>query len=247
MTLLLLGALAVWLAAFLGGVVGFAYGLVALPLLLLLGLPLADVVVINLVVGLVTRMVVVMRRYADIDLSRAGFLMLGSLPGIGAGLLVREAVPVQPIKVGAGIVTLVAVAALVWKQRHTALGPATASGRAVVLTAGGLGGLLGPTTSLNGMPPALLLTGSRATARTLVADLAAYFVVSNGLTLLALLVSGNGASAEVIPQLAVWLPVGLLANYVGITLGPRLPQLLFRRLTLVVIAVGGATSIMQTL
>jgi uncharacterized membrane protein YfcA len=245
--LLLLGALAVSLAAFLGGVVGFAYGLVALPLLLLLGVPLADVVVINLVVGLITRLVVVARRYADIDTSRAGLLMLGSLPGIGLGLVLREVVPVQPVKVGAGIVTLVAVAAIVWKQRHTALAPPTDSPRGLVLTAGGLGGFLGPTTSLNGMPPALLLTGSRATARTLVADLAAYFVVSNGLTLLALLVSGNGASSDVVPQLAAWLPAGLLANYVGITLGPRLPQLLFRRLTLVVIAVSGATSLVQTL
>lgn len=244
---LLVGALVVALAAFLGGVVGFAYGLVALPLLLLLGIPLADVVVINLVVGLTTRVLVVARRYADIDYNRAGLLMLGSLPGIGLGMLLRDVVPAQPIKVAAGVVTLVAVAALVWKQRHSALGPATESHRAVVLTAGGLGGFLGPTTSLNGMPPALLLTGSRATARTLVADMAAYFVVSNGLTLLALLVTGNGGSTEVLGQLAVWLPVGVLANYVGITLGPRLPQLLFRRLTLVVIAVSGATSTIQAL
>lgn len=244
---LFLGALAVALAAFLGGVVGFAYGLVALPLLLLLGVPLPDVVVNNLIVGLVTRVLVVARRYADINPGRAGLLMLGSLPGIGLGLLLRDTLEVRPIQVGAGIVTLVAVAALVYKQRHASLGPATESHRAMVLAAGGLGGFLGPTTSLNGMPPALLLTGSRSAARNLVADMAAYFVVSNGLTLLVLLASGNGASADVLPQLAVWLPVGLLGNYVGTTLGPRLPQLLFRRITLVVIAVSGVTSTLQAL
>lgn len=247
MTTLLLGALAVWLAAFLGGVVGFAYGLVALPLLLLLGVPLPDVVVINLLVALITRVVVVVRRHADIDRKRAGLLIAGSLPGIVLGIAVRDLVDVRTIQIGAGILTLVAVGALVHRQRLSPLGPESENRRAVVLTAGGLGGFLGSTTSLNGVPPALLLTGSRASARSLVADLAAYFVVGNVLTLAVLLVSGHPPSPGIWPMLAVWVPVGLLGNFAGIALGPRLPQLLFRRLTLVVIFVSGALSTMQAL
>jgi len=246
-TILLLGALAVWLAAFLGGVVGFAYGLVALPLLLLLGVPLPDVVVINLLVALITRLVVVVRRHDDIDRKRAGLLIAGSLPGIVLGVVVRDMVDVRTIQIGAGVLTLVAVAALAFRQRSSPVGPQQENKASVVLTAGALGGFLGSTTSLNGVPPALLLTGSRATARSLVADLAAYFVVGNVLTLLILLIGGHPPSAEIWPMLALWVPVGLVGNFLGIALGPRLPQLLFRRLTLVVITVSGALSTTQAL
>lgn len=247
MTILILGAAAVWLAAFLGGVVGFAYGLVALPLLLLLGVPLADVVVINLLVALITRLVVVVRRHTDIDRKRAGLLIMGSLPGILLGITVRDLVDVRTIQIGAGLLTLLAVGALVYRQRAGPVGPQRENRRALVLAAGGLGGFLGSTTSLNGVPPALLLTGSRATARSLVADLAAYFVVGNMLTLVVLLVSGHPPSPGIWPMLAVWVPVGLLGNAIGIAVGPRLPQLLFRRLTLVVISVSGALSTAQAL
>lgn len=244
MTVLLLGALSILLATFLGGVVGFAYGLVALPLLLLIGVPLPEVVVINLVVALTTRLVVVGRMHANIDKKRTTLLILGSLPGVGLGLAVRDQVSVQVLQVGAGILTLLAVAALVLRPSRRRVG---GTRRRTVLTAGGLGGFLGATTSLNGIPPALVLTGSGATARNQVADLAAYFVVGNTLTLLALGVSGHVAATTVWPMLAAWLPVGLLGNLLGISLGHRLPQLVFRRLTLAVILVSGAMSTLEAL
>jgi uncharacterized membrane protein YfcA len=74
-------------ATFLAGVVGFAYGLVALPLLLLLvGVPIGDVVVINLVIGLASRLSVVARRYSDVNWGRARLLLGGTLPGIFLGI-----------------------------------------------------------------------------------------------------------------------------------------------------------------
>lgn len=236
---LALGAAAIFLATFLGGVVGFAYGLVALPLLLIIGLPLADVVFINLLVGLTTRVFVLARRHHDINRKRTTMLVVGSLPGVGIGLLVRDVVSGQVIQAVAGIVTVVAVAALVYSQRRRRQ---SASRSPAVLAAGGLGGFLGATTSLNGVPPALVLAGDRASARSFVADLAAYFVVGNAVILLALGLSGHAPSSAIWVQLAVWIPVGLLGNLTGIGLGPLLPQAAFRRLTLTVIVVCGVTA-----
>ena len=54
--ILLAGGLSVVAASFLGGVTGFGYSLVATPLLLLLGFPLAFVVTANLALACVTRM-----------------------------------------------------------------------------------------------------------------------------------------------------------------------------------------------
>lgn len=48
MSALLLGAAAILSAALLAGLSGFGYGLIAVPLLLLAGLPLPEIVVVNL-------------------------------------------------------------------------------------------------------------------------------------------------------------------------------------------------------
>lgn len=244
MTVFLLAGLAILIATFLAGVVGFAYSLVALPLLLLIGVPFSEVVVINLVVSLTTRLLVVGQMHADIDRRRAGLLIAGSLPGVGVGLAVRGLVSVQVLQVGAGLLTLLAVAALVLRTMPR---QATRARCRTVLAAGGLGGFLGATTSLNGVPPALVLTGSGATTRSQVADLAVYFVVGNTLTLLALALSGHVPLPATVPVLAIWLGLGLLGTASGSQLGHRLPQNVFRRLTLLVIFVGGAMSTLQAL
>lgn len=241
-TLLVLGALVVLSATFLAGVVGFAYGLVALPLLLLVGVPLVDVVVINLVIGLASRLSVVARRHADVTWARARLLLLGCVPGVLLGVLTRDRLDTEVIQLAAGVVTLVAVALIARggvKQQPRGSTPP------VVVVAGGLGGFLGATTSLNGVPPALLLTGDRASARSMVADLAVYFVIGNIVTLLILSQSGQAPSSWVWSALVLWVPVGLAGNLLGVALGPKMPYALFRRLTIAVIVASGVASSAQ--
>lgn len=243
-SVLVLGGLIVLAATFLAGVVGFAYGLVALPLLLLIGIPLGEVVVINLVIGLASRISVVVRRRADVNWGRARLLLVGCIPGILLGVAVRDRHDTDLIQLAAGVVTLVAVAAI---ARNGSPASSSESTPAVVLTAGGLGGFLGVVTSLNGVPPALLLTGNRATARNMVADLAVYFVLGNLLTLLILSQAGQAPSHWVWLALVLWVPVGLAGNLLGVGLGPRMPYRLFRRLTICVIVVSGLASSLQAL
>lgn len=241
---LALGALAVLAATFLGGVVGFAYGLVALPLLLLIGVSLADVVVINLVIGLASRLSVVARRRADVSWGRAVRLVLGCVPGVLLGVLARDHLDADVIQLAAGAVTLVAVYLIA--RGGTPRQPRESTPHLVVI-AGGLGGFLGATTSLNGVPPALLLTGDRASARSMVADLAVYFVVGNVLTLVILAQAGQTASNGAWMALAFWVPVGLAGNLLGVALGPRLPYALFRRLTIAAIVASGVASSAQAI
>lgn len=243
-TLLLLGALVVLLATFLAGVVGFAYGLVALPLLLLVGVNLGDVVVINLVVGLASRLSVVARRHADVNWGRVKQLLLGCVPGVLFGVVMRDHVDTEVIQLSAGLVTLAAVYFIA--QGASGRQPRRST-LPLVVGAGGLGGFLGATTSLNGVPPALLLTGDRATARNMVADLSVYFVVGNILTLLIISQSGQPPSGWVWSALFVWVPVGLAGNLLGVGVGPRMPYALFRRLTIAVIVASGLASSLQAI
>src|SRR4051812_50022955 len=95
---LVLGALSVTAASFLGGVTGFGYSLVATPLLLLTGYPLPFVVTANLALALVTRMSVAYRFRRSMWPGRVALLVGGAVPGLWLGTAVLQAGDAQTIK-----------------------------------------------------------------------------------------------------------------------------------------------------
>src|SRR4051794_41976376 len=107
---LLLGGLAVAAAAFLGGVTGFGYSLVATPLLLLIGYPLRFVVTANLSVALVTRISVAVRFRRSASPRRVALLIGGAVPGPWLGGVVLCALEPADLKVAASPVTRIRAA-----------------------------------------------------------------------------------------------------------------------------------------
>src|SRR5918999_86230 len=214
---LLAGALVVAAASFLGGVTGFGYSLVATPLLLILGFDLPFVVTANLALACVTRISVAYRFRSDARPSRAAGLIAGSGPGL----------------------VVMAAAVLLWRA-VTAPPPRELPGAPVA--AGFLGGFLGAATSLNGVAPVLLLARDKAAPRSVLADLALYFVASNAIGLVVLLIEGGLESDALWPTFVLWLPGSLLGNWAGTLLGPSLPETAFRRLTLAIVFAAGAVT-----
>jgi uncharacterized protein len=235
---LLAGALVVAAASFLGGVTGFGYSLVATPLLLLLGFPLPFVVTANLALACVTRVSVAYRFRSDARPARAAGLIGGSVPGLWLGAVVLTSVDDATIKLGAGVVVM-AAAVLLWRA-VTAPPPRELPGAPVA--AGFAGGFLGAATSLNGVAPVLLLARDKAEPRSVLADLALYFVASNAIGLAILLTQGALDGEALFPAFMLWLPGSLAGNWAGTVIGPRLPEAGFRRLTLAVVFAAGAVT-----
>lgn len=235
---LLAGALVVAVAAFLGGVTGFGYSLVATPLLLLLGFPLPFVVTANLAVACITRISVAYRFRSDAVPRRAAGLIAGSVPGLWLGAVVLTTVDDSTIKLAAGLVVM-AAAVLLWR----AVGkppPRQVPGASVA--AGFAGGFLGAATSLNGVAPVLLLARDKAAPRSVLADLAIYFVAANAIGLAVLALQGALETDALYPAFVLWLPVSLAGNWAGTVVGPRLPEAAFRRLTLAIVFAAGAVT-----
>ena len=237
--MLLAGAVIVFAAAFLGGVTGFGYSLVATPLLLLAGYSLAFVVTVNLALAFVTRIPVTYRFREDLDRRRVAALVGGSVPGLALGVAVLSSVDEAVIKVAAGVIVM--IAAVLLARSVTAPPPKRIPGATGV--AGFLGGFMGAATSLNGIAPVLLLARDKASQKSFLADLALYFVAANGIGLLLLALGGALVTDAFWPAFAVWLPGSLLGNWLGTTLGPRLPERAFRRLTLGLVFVAGAVTV----
>lgn len=221
-----------------GGVTGFGSSLVTTPFLLLLGVPLPLVVTANLTLVIATRVGVAMRWHTHITPRRPLLLVLGSIPGLYLGTVLLTRVDGATLKRTAGIVILLAVSAQVWNARR----PQTAPIPGATLVAGLLGGILGVTTSLNGVPPAILLARDRLAPRAFQADLAVYFIASNALALALLAVRGRFVTAAFLP-LVLWLPVALLGNIVGGSIGTRLPDRTFHTLTYVIVFLAGVITI----
>ena len=233
--MLVLGGLLVAAAALLAGTSGFGFGLVATPLLLLSGFSLPFVITVNLLVSVATRISVALRLRRSVDPARAALLVVGCVPGLYVGARILGSVDADRLELTAGIVVMAAAATLIYAERH----PPRAPWRAAPLAGGFLGGLLGTTTSLIGVPPALLLARQRLAARSFFADMAVYFVVAGAIALAILGLDGDfdGGAAR---AFVYWLPGVLLANAIGTTVALRVPERAFRYTTLAFTFAAGA-------
>jgi uncharacterized membrane protein YfcA len=237
------GSLVIALAALVGGATGFGTSLVGTPALLLLGLTPGEVVTTNLSTALLTRIVVVFQLRAHMASRRILLLVIGSVPGALLGVQALSVISVRLITLLAGACSLAAGVALALNLRPRQPPPATAA----PLTAGFLGGLLGTTTSLNGLPPALLLAGDGAMPLTFIADLAGYFAASNSLALVILALRHTLAVSILTTALPVWAVAALAGNRVGLWIAPRLSTARFRTLALVIIIVSALVAMANAL
>jgi uncharacterized membrane protein YfcA len=235
---LVLGGFIVAAVALVSGTSGFGFGLLATPLLLLSGFSLPFVVTVNLLITVAARLSVVARLRRSLDRRRAALLVGGSIPGLVVGAIVLDAVDGQTLRIVAGATVMAAAAALLFAERH----PPRVHGAAAPLAAGFAGGVLGTSTSLLGVPPALLLARQRLAAASFIADLALYFVVTGTLGLVVLAAAGRfeGDAAE---AFLYWLPGVLVANAIGTTIGLGLPQRAFRLGTLTLAFAAGLLTV----
>ncbi len=235
--MLIVGGLIVAGAALLAGASGFGLALLATPALLLCGFSLPFVVTINLLISLATRLPVAWRLRISIDRRRVALLVGGAVPGLWIGSWTLGAVDVHALTLVVGVVIAFAAVALALSEGRQP--PPRVRGLPVA--AGFAGGLLGTTTSLIGIPPALLLAHRRLPARGFIADLALYFIATAAIGLAVLAAEGQLSSAAG-RAFVWWLPGVLVANAVGTNLGLRLPAATFRRLTLALAFVAGVVT-----
>jgi uncharacterized protein len=203
------------------------------------GFSLPFVVTANLTLSLVTRIAVARRLRDHITWPRATLLVAGSIPGLYLGARTLTGVDPRPIKVAIGVLVMALAVLLVRVSGGAAPRPVPGA----VLGAGFAGGFLGAVTSLNGVAPALLLTRDRLPPVALIADLAAYFVISNTIGLGVLTATGGISTRALWPACVLWVPGAVAGNLAGVAVAPQVPEQHFRRLTLAVVFVAGAVTI----
>lgn len=227
---MILAAIIVFLAAFIQGLAGFGYALVATPLLtLIFGAKSAVMMVILLSVATNIGVLLSVRRH--IEVKRLMFMGLGGILGIPLGAYGLSRLDPMVIKIAiVAMAVPFAVLLILGHSRHFK------RDRAGCIGAGFVSGLIGASTSFSGPPVVLFLLNQGSHKEKFVGTLAAYFLFIN-LASIAALSSLSMLTADLLIKSALLLPALILGVSVGVRLLPKINAIVFRRLAASVVCV----------
>lgn len=238
-TSLIVAALILFMAAIVKGTTGFGYALVSTPFLLILWdpefivpvfMPLAVVGDILIVIG--TWRLIAWRQV--IPLSIAGVI---SAP-FGAYLLI--AVPQEGLRLMVALLALISAVMLFLGIKIMIRREVLAS-----LVAGSLSGLFSTSTTMSGPPVAILLINQRIEKQRFRASLAMYFLIMQLVGAVSLIFLGP-LNGDTILVSTILLPTVILGNFIALKLVDRLPQDVFTRITIIVVAVTASLVLVQS-
>ena len=235
-TLLLLGGMVTFFAATVAGMTGFGYGLVSVPLLMVVLPPRVVVPAVTTHILLLS-LLILLEVIKKVDVRRIWPLMLTGLFGLPLGIYVLLALSEGALRTITGVVIVLFALALLLglnleiKNEKLALAPV-----------GIASGLLASGIAMAGPPVILFFSNQGMLKQVFRANLAAYFVFLNTLTIPAHAASGL-ITGEVVRFALLFLPTLVAGMVFGSFLSRRVPEVHFRRVVLVVVLCSGLLSI----
>lgn len=222
---LILACVAVMAGGFVQASTGFGLALVSVPPLLLL-LDQSVAIPTLVVMGLVSASVLLYHRREHTSFRIVLPLIGGALPGVLTGYYFLTTVEGPLFKVAVGIFIVAVAGIMLGGWRH----PVKNEGLALV-PVGTTSGFLHGSIALSGPPVILFLTNAGTSRDVFRGSLAAYFMLLNLMTL-CVFASQGLITGEVFTRVGILLPVMLIGTFVGIWSAKRIPEVLFRKLTL---------------
>jgi hypothetical protein len=227
----------VFAAGALQGFCGFGYSLLAMPVLLLM-MPAGTAVPMLCVTGIALNVVLLISTRKHLDLRGLTPLAIAGVVFTPVGVWLIREVPAESARTAIGVGVAVISTAMLLKLRvglrKTTLG---------LLVAGSVSGLLNGFATFSGPPVVLLLSASGEGRDGIRSCLAAYFLLLGLIG--ALSYSAMGVlTPKALPTVALALPFTVLGAAAGALLARRSGGEVFRRLSLVIMAVLGLLTAM---
>lgn len=211
-------------------VTGFAYALIAVPLLAMVTGP-RDAIVLVLFTGMLMKIMMVYKTWHEGDFSRIWLIFLASLFGSLPGVYVLRWIDDGTLKIFISIVLLICTAGLCAQCKVRVRRPWLA--KSVV---GVISGFLGATTAFNGPPVVLYMMNENEDKVVMRANLVRYFMLGNIATLSMSVYMGSlpvGQELSTYAMLSV--PAVGLAWWLGNKVFQGLNPTLFRRIAMLII------------
>jgi uncharacterized membrane protein YfcA len=228
------------LAGSISGLTGFGFGLVIVPILLLLFEP-ATVVVLTGVLAVASGLPILAQDRAMVRSRIVMPLLIPALIGALTGVRLLTSLDSTYIKLIAGIV--VVVFALMVARGFVIPGIRS---RVAPLVAGYVSGVLGTSTGMSGPPVVLFLTDRTPEPRVFRASITAYFAATNTVGVSLVLRTGVVGARE-LGIAGVLLPVALAGRRIGQHLHNKVDMAQFRAITLGLLVVTGTSGTITAL
>ena len=229
-----------FLSGFVYGCTGFGFGLIAVPALALVVGP-DRAVPLTSFVSLPPSLYLLIGARRSIRPRLLAVLLAGAVVATPLGAWALRSVPAEPMKAGMGILFVVLAVVLLggWKRPLGNAGAGT-------FAAGAAAGLMGSGAGVPG-PPILLFLANQGERKDVVrATLAAFFLCSYLLSLVAYQVAGLVDRSLGILALQT-IPAALLGSGLGLLASKKLSERLFRKIALVLVALSGAVLLATTM
>lgn len=212
-------------AAFLQGMTGFGFGLIAIPLLGFF-LSIKTSVPLMSLLAVIISLYLSVRLRKNIQLKCAFTLMPAGMTGIPLGIYALQHAPAQGLSIVVGVITVL----FTGHQFLTRPTPRN-SGKPLTILAGFCSGLLGGSLGVGG-PPVIIYTALQSwTKEQAKATLASFFALS-GLLVISLQAASGMITNEVLHLYALSLPALLVGIFLGAKAYKHLSDRGYRQLTL---------------
>lgn len=232
------------LIALVGGIVsglaGFGFGLVTVPLLLMLYPP-ATVTTIGSSLTLASGWIVLLSTWRTVQVRTLGALVPGATIGVLLGTVLLRALDPAYIKLIAGIVVILFAVSVLRGWRINAVHHPLAAP-----LAGLASGTLSTSTGMSGPPVVLLFTTRQYDMQQFRGSITAYFYYVNFMALSVMILRGI-VGWEQIGVAARLLPAAIIGGFIGRRALRYLSQSQFRTITLVMLLLTGTTGLVTAL
>lgn len=235
-TLLLLGGVVTFTAATIAGMTGFGYGLVSVPLLFLVLPPRVVVPAVTTHILLLS-LLILLDVIKQVDLRRMWPMMVTGLIGLPLGVYVLLVLSESTLKAIVGVVIVFFALALL-----LGLNLEIKNEKVAFLPVGFASGMLASGIAMAGPPVILFFSNQGLRKQVFRANLAAYFVFLNTVTIPAHVASGL-FTGEVARYALLFLPTLVAGMVLGSFLSRKVPETHFHRVVLVVVLCTGLLSI----
>ncbi|SET76000.1 hypothetical protein SAMN05660297_03412 [Natronincola peptidivorans] len=238
LTQLIIGTVVILLASTIQGITSFGFSLIALPLLGMI-LPLKVVVPVLIIFSLVLNSIILYHIKEYVDFKRISILVAAGIVATPFGTYLLKVLDESFLNLLVGII--ITFAAII---NFYGVKIKVNNEKLSYIPVGLISGLLNGSVSLGGPPIVLFLTYQAVEKQIFRANLTLYFWILNIITIPTYYYNGL-ITHEVIQYTAYLFPILIAGTLLGIKLGNRVDENLFKKFTLSLIMVMGALSIIS--
>ena len=233
---MLLAVLIIFLSSIIQGITSFGFSLVALPLMGIF-LPLKIVVPMLVLYSLVLNIIILYHIRSHVNLKQITILVIAGIIGTPFGAHLLKIIDDNLLKVIIGIIVTISAIINLYGYKIK-----VKNEKLSYIPVGFISGVMNGSVSLGGPPLVLFLSNQDVEKQRFRANLTSYFLILNIFTIPTYIIGGL-ITNEVMQYTIYVLPGLIIGAFVGVKLGNKVDETIFRKLTLGLIIGTGILSI----